>query len=459
MFPDLSNPQSIERHAKLLLNKSLLQVVPDGYHKEIKSKAGHRGDLGNLVQKYMFGIEENSRQEPDFVETGIELKTTGLEPAAKSATALKAKERLKLGQISFEKIVGESFFQSSFYKKNNHLLLLAYLYEAEKEVYERIFYLANLWRFPKEDISVFRYDWERIQAKVRAGEAHLLSDGDTFYIGASTCGGGRELRQPNSSTLAKERCYSLKEPYLDYVLGQLFIKEGLLKYVSPAYQRVLKKSKSIRENDKADIEATIRKAFEPYLGMSITELEKKTKRSFNSPKHKSALITKAVLKLEETQIPEEFIKSGAQIKSITMNHKCNLAQHVSFPAFRFNELIQETWEESTWRRMVSSRFMFVIYQRDKLGIVRLVGVKFWSMNAVDLDTECYRVWKLAQRAIIDGKEDQLPRIVDSNVSHVRPHGDDGEDVDTTPDGQTWTKRGFWLNKQYIINELKLRAYC
>ena len=47
---------------------------------------------------------------------------------------------------------------------------------------------AVLFSFPYEDLLIIEQDWEKIMGKVRAGQAHLLTEGDTLYLAACTKG-------------------------------------------------------------------------------------------------------------------------------------------------------------------------------------------------------------------------------------------------------------------------------
>ena len=42
----------------------------------IKEKTNNKGEVGQLVEKYLFGIENNNASEPEFMPAGIELKVT-----------------------------------------------------------------------------------------------------------------------------------------------------------------------------------------------------------------------------------------------------------------------------------------------------------------------------------------------------------------------------------------------
>ena len=57
--------------------------------------------------------------------------------------------------------------------------------------------------------------------KINEGKAHLLSESDTKYLGACTKGSTaiKSLRrQPNNSTLAKQRAFSFKIQYMRELL-------------------------------------------------------------------------------------------------------------------------------------------------------------------------------------------------------------------------------------------------
>ena len=94
---DKTDKWSILEFSKKLLGKSLEEAVaPD----VIDPKRG-KGQLGQLVEVYFFGIDNNSRQEADFPEAGLELKVTPLKELKDKTLAIK--ERLVCTMIDFTK--------------------------------------------------------------------------------------------------------------------------------------------------------------------------------------------------------------------------------------------------------------------------------------------------------------------------------------------------------------------
>lgn len=78
---DETDPKSIEKYGKKMIGKTLGEILNS--NNEIVSEdfaiynnAKHKGKVGHLIEKEYFGIERNSKQEPDFKEANVELKVS-----------------------------------------------------------------------------------------------------------------------------------------------------------------------------------------------------------------------------------------------------------------------------------------------------------------------------------------------------------------------------------------------
>lgn len=91
----------------------------------------NKGTLGQLIERSVFNFANNSRPEPDFIDAGIELKSTPYK-VNKNGT-LSAKERLVLCLIDYMREYKYSFENSDFLRKNKNIELLWYLYDKSKE--------------------------------------------------------------------------------------------------------------------------------------------------------------------------------------------------------------------------------------------------------------------------------------------------------------------------------------
>ena len=103
------------------------------------------------------------------------------------------------------------------------------------------------------------------------------------------------------------------------------------------------------------------------------------------------------------------------------------------------------------------------FREDGRGTLRLAGATFWSMPFSDLESEYRKVWQRTKDAILSGRpfwtdgrgrrHSAFPKKTESPVGHVRPHGRDAADTDVLPNGTTYTKQCFWLNRDYLRKQL------
>jgi len=65
--------------------------------------------------------------------------------------------------------------------------------------------------------------------KINNGEAHLLSEADTYYLGACTKAANKLILrdQPKSKESAKPRAFSLKQKYLNFIIQKYLLKKNI----------------------------------------------------------------------------------------------------------------------------------------------------------------------------------------------------------------------------------------
>src|SRR5699024_4257900 len=190
-----------------------------------------KGGLGQVVEESYFGYEINSSSKPDFEYLNIELKVTPFKHN-KNGT-LSAKERLVLNIINYMEEIDYEFFDSSFWRKNQKLLLMFYEWIPEKNRKDYRIIKSLLFSYPDEDLEIIKQDWELIVNKIKAGKAHELSEGDTNYLGACTKGANRKQlrKQPYSDIDAMQRAFSLKQSYMTVLVRKYINKETLKPFI------------------------------------------------------------------------------------------------------------------------------------------------------------------------------------------------------------------------------------
>lgn len=428
---DKSSAESIFHYAKQLTGKSLSDVIdlPDDV-----ANIRNRGDLGSLLEKFYFEQIPPNNHEPDFPEAGVELKTTGV--VKKSKGVFRAKERLVLMMINYTNIVNEKWETSTFLHKCRLMLIMFYQYEKETPVIRRKFILDPLlFTIPENDLQIIRRDWELIQRKVAQGKAHELSEGDTFYLGACRKGSGglREklIYYPSSPVKAKSRAFALKQSYLNQLITN---------HIS--------ESSTLQIDDEISIEDATYLRFKPYISQSINEISNHFNYHKKGKNHKAFKyeLCMRILSNGKRKVPE-LERAEIELKTISLNKSGVPKEHMSFPGFKFLDIINESWEDSTFYAKLERKFLFVVFQESETGLERLIKVGYWNMPYEDR-MEAKRVWERTKKLVITNPT-SLPSANESRVAHVRPKGKDGKDQIPTPQGSLHLRQCFWLNKSYI----------
>lgn len=187
---------SIFNYSKQLVNKCLRDFAPDA------EEHNGKGSLGQLVEELFFKYDLNSRQEADFAFVNAELKCTPLKESAKKELLIK--ERLVCSMINYTADWNKTFEESHFYQKCLIMLIMFYLHNPKASKLDLQFLFAVLWKIPEKDLLIIRKDYDTIITKIRNGQAHTLSEGDTMYLGACRKGQKGESLMPQHNINAAD---------------------------------------------------------------------------------------------------------------------------------------------------------------------------------------------------------------------------------------------------------------
>lgn len=461
---DETNPISIETYAKKLIGKSFADVCEQddiakamvvremtNYEAKHENKK-RKGGLGELIEERFFHYQANNDARPDFDKAGVELKVT---PYKKNKNGtLVAKERLILTMIDYFSVVNEVFEDSHMWQKARLILLVYYLYQ--QEIKNRLDYrigYVKLFAPPEQDIKIIAHDFEVIVEKIRNGKAHELSEGDTLYLGAAPKAATSKDRrkQPFSDELAKPRAFAFKSSYMTYVLNN---------YIIPGkntYEPIIK------GNAEESFEDYVVSKIDAYYNKSVAELCDLFDVKFQKkPKNLEAMLAYRILGIKGNHA-EEFEKANVVVKTIRIAENNKIKENMSFPTFKFKELVKEEWEDSTFGNYLrETRFLFVVYKFDQQGELRLKGCQFWNIPYDDLEGNVKLVWERTQKILCEGLKvekrngknyNNFPKSTENPVCHVRPHGQNSKDTYELPDGRQYPKQCFWLNNSYILSQL------
>lgn len=479
--------QSIEE--LLETAQSSLGVPFKEYDVNNRLNGGNKGKIGQVIEEGLFHKGIDSRQEADFPELGVELKVTPMNRVGKEKDMVSAKERLVVTMINYMKDYNVSFEDSHVLDKLNKVLLMFYFNEPKKMNYDLCVDKIFLYQFkdiPEADKQIIINDYNIIIDKIKSGHAEDISESDTYYLSACTKGATAAtsfVDQPFSSVKAKRRAFSLKPKYMTALLrSQVFNDNAITK------ESLMKTSGIIGRDNIFD--RMVEYLFSSYYGKSLSEIDEMietpvNRKSLNYLRSYIARMMNASPETKSKDIDEyydEFYKANIKIKTIRIKKDGTIKESMSFPAFKFKEIVEENWEDSELRnKFIDEKYLFCVFDEidDSKYEYRFRGTFLWAMPESDLDGKVREAWErtvyLAKHGIeftiSENKNglivhNNLPAKKDNLIVHVRPHAskaiyvfNDGKmigsgniqtDGDELPDGTIVTKQCFFLNNDYVL---------
>lgn len=464
---DKANPMSIFEYSRHLIGNSLHSLLGD---EVISKKRKGKGGLGQMVEELFFNYDINSNRDADFAEAHVELKCTPL--LKYKDDSYRIKERLVCTIIDYFEIVNTSFEDSHLISKCRLMLLLFYLHVNGHENYDYEFLFRILWQLPDKDLLLIKQDYETIANKVKRGEAHLLSEGDTLYLGACRKGqkSDKPQAQPNSDIKANKRAFSLKPAYMRYILSHV-VDNGNNHYTnysektSPDFELVT--GQELQDNS---FENIIISRFKPFIGKNYTQICEMLGIEAYQSKSKYADIGSLIasnLASKRLASSEEFIKSGIIMKTVRLQQNGMPKESMSFRNIDYCEVYDnDEWIESDVYEIFTSRFLFVVFkpiEEETITIFNnktkeyvteqaysLESVFFWTMPQKDLEV-AKEYWNSIRNAVLGNNiaAETFWSISDHKKFHVRPKARVKSDKTINPNGGLCDKFCYWFNAEYV----------
>lgn len=452
---------SIFNYSKQLVNKCLRDFVPDA--EEYKGK----GALGQLVEELYFKYNRNSRQEADFAFVHTELKCTPLKESAKKELLIK--ERLVCGMINYTEDWNKTFEESHFYQKCLIMLIMFYLHNPKASKLDLHFLFAVLWKIPEKDLMIIRKDYDTIISKIRAGQAHTLSEGDTMYLGACRKGqkGDSLMPQYNNDIGAPHRAWSLKAAYMRIVLDEVKKNNQEGAYCNYEIAHPIKETTfSIEELRTKSVDDILLNRFAPFCGKTYRQICNVLNIEPSNSKSKYFIVSNAIAgkgNVGNVNKSEEFEKSGLTMKTIRVRRTGAIKEAMSFENIDYREVFDcDEWTDSRLYELFTNRFLFVIFREtDNMQQLpngkaeseyKLEKVAFWTMPQEDLQI-AQEYWNNIRRNVLN--DHIAPQYFwsakDDCNFHVRPKARVANDMTENPNGGMVKKYCYWFNQKYVKN--------
>lgn len=424
-------------HTESFIGKTFSEIDTLGL---LKKDNKDKGIFGKVVETGGFGYELNSDPTADFEELGIELKVTGY---VRNSKGYRAKERLSLSMIDYEKIIFEEYNFSKLLFKNKRLLMIWYEYEKGKNKGDLVITHYNLYDM-NQDEEIFRNDFNLIKQKILDGKAHLLSEGDTSYLGACTKGGAQSKprKQPNSTVLAKPRAFSLKNSYLSGVFRTVIDKKSQDKI-------------KVKELTAIDY---LKDCYTHFWGKTQIDILKEV----GGPNYENKRVPNNIGKMISDRVVgkdselktkhELFSKTNFIIKNTSVDENLIPVERLAFRNLVLSEF-EEPWEESEWKQYFEEvTILLVCYEGKDLknGYRRLKEITQFTFTDEDLML-FKKTYEKIQMAIMNKDISYLPypNSFGGQVLEIAPKGNGGDDVYNHFFDKDITRTCFMLSKEFM----------
>ena len=458
---DEKDISSIFNYSKQLVNKCLRDFAPDA------EEHGGKGSLGQLVEELFFKYHLNSRQGSDFAFVNAELKCTPLKKSAKQELLIK--ERLVCSMINYTEDWDKPFEKSHFYQKCLIMLIMFYLHNPNASKLDLQFLFAVLWKILEKDLLIIRKDYDTIITKIKNGQAHTLSEGDTMYLGACRKGqkGDSLMPQHNSNIGAPRRAWSLKTAYMRILLDEVKRKShhgAYCNYELPQTDMVNMFSvKELRNNSVDDI---LLERFKKYCGKTYSQICDMLNIEPSSSKSKYFMISNKIAgkgSVSNVNKSEEFEKSGLTMKTVRVKSNGSIKESMSFENIDYQEVADcGEWTDSRLYELFTNRFLFVVFRETDNALqlpdgktepeYKLEKVAFWTMPQEDLQV-AQQYWHNIRQNVLDNHiaPQYFWSIKDNKYFHVRPKAQVADDMTENPNGGMVRKYCYWFNQKYVKN--------
>jgi len=414
-------------------------------------KSYNKGSFGHIIESDVYEYEINSLSKPDFLDVGIELKVTPYK-INKNKT-LSAKEKLVLNIINYMNEYKNDFYNSHFYYKNKKIQIIWYLNEKNKQKKDLKITHQLLFTFPEKDLNIIIDDWNTIINKIKDGKAHELSESDTMYLGACTKGDNAKSirKQPFSQIKAKQRAFCLKTSYMTQLIR---------KHIG-SYEDVEK----ILNNTNVSFTEYVENIIKQHKGKTKKELMSMFNIDSNAKNINSMIISRMFRINGSLSQTDEFLKANIVPKTIRVQKNGRIKESMPFPAFKYTDIIKQTWETSKLKEeLESTKYMFFIFKEHNDDYI-FSGIKLWNMPELILESSVKKMWLETKDVILNGnivkdivngkRITNFPGTKENKFCHVRPHGQNRKDTYKLPipdkftKATEYTKHCFWINNTYL----------
>ena len=398
------------------MNKTLGQADTNNIVFNESTKA-NRGVAGAVVEQSIFKLKKDSDNRPDILVDKIptEIKTTGIKIAKRGnfKDNFIAKERITIDHISPNNIVKESFYDSLFWNKTEHLLFIYYCYNSDKVVdikdYANFTFEGyEFHQFSYDDICILKNDWETVRNYIEKIQ-EKFDNPESQYPSISGKLRPSLMYLEIAPRIQKgQGRFALKKTYANEIIYEYFKNRKDLKNKNDEYIKLPDKYFTFNDIDKKLDELT-----KFYKGKTVLELIKALNINVkNIEKLNKSISEQIVIKMfgansNKINKIELFNKIGLIAKTICLTYTGKRTEDVKLFDIDFNEVSDEKIDfyDSNFYSYFTNNFLFVIFKekdsKHKFKDNVFLGFKRISFRDNFIDKYVKETWEEIRRLILN----------------------------------------------------------
>jgi len=386
------------------LNKTLGEIDSNNVFERTKKNPKITGIAGDVIEQSVFEYPADTRQEPDLNIDGVktELKTTGLK-YKNNGKEFVAKEPMSITAVSPDTIINETFEESNFWHKLEHLLFVYYLYNSPITVKASQYADFPLkgyqfFEFNSEDKEILKNDWKTVRDFIRELQENYKNYEDEYprisyelrpklmYIDTAP-------KWPNRPR------FRLKRSVISAIVQEHFGET--LEQLPKEYTAY------------SEIEKTCHDLTEKYKGKSIEELM--NLYNIDSKRINKSIGEQIIVKMfggnsKKMQNIKLFNKTGIIGKTLTLTEKGMRKEDMKLFTIDFTEFENEKikFEDSQiYDYFANNRFLCIIFQKPnsnaKMNENIFLGFKIITFDETFIENDVRNTWERIKDLIINKK--------------------------------------------------------
>ena len=437
------------------LNKTLGEVDSNNVFDRTIKHPKITGIAGDVIEQSVLGYPPDIRQEPDLDIDGVktELKTTGMR---RKGSRYDAKEPMSITAVSPDTIVNETFLDSNFWHKLEHMLFVYYLYDSPSPVKAAQYadfpikgYQFH--EFDEEDQEILKNDWEIVRDFIRYLQDEY-EDYEDEYPRIS-----HELRPKlmyidTAPKWPNRPRFRLKRAVVSSIIQEHF-GEGL--------EQLPGKYTTFSEIDK-----TLHDLSEKYKGKTIGELidllDIEVTR-VNKSIGEAIIVKMFGGKSKKMQSIELFRKAGIIGKTITLTERGLRKEDMKFFTIDFDEFDNEDieFEDSQfYDYFANNRFLCILFQKPDSD-AKMIWERIKDLIVNDKLEDVISLDKFGNPRInSSGNVMSAPNFPKSSEGNVFVRGTSSTS-DVKPlnvNGVQMYRQQIWVKGLYIVDKLNNEPY-